>query len=311
MAIRKVPHFLEYDLLFAVVGAGSAVTEVGLVMPWCHDDLNAWLNKEPSYGSVMSTALHLAHTLRFAHERKIFHSDIKPENIMFEHNIPKICDWAYGKSPSNFEKASTEADGWTLLYRPPESRLSSRFDVFSLGLVILTMLRSCKNGPDDPSSTNRKLRLIIQGDSKTTAVPWNSESINRVVGELMDHVSADWKTLLTKMLACERKYRPSIHQVVESIEAVRKGEKRPPFTCKCGSLSVVSTDSSEKASSDSATELDEHKPVLSPNILVDFISSSIRSNHIDASVLEWMRKAVAHFAPQDKSPTLSTSSDLL
>lgn len=79
----------------------------------------------------------VASGLAYAHERRIFHRDVKPENILiFEDGRAAISDFGAARITKSAERTVTEAG--TLGYMAPEQaygrgRLTS--DVFSLGLI--------------------------------------------------------------------------------------------------------------------------------------------------------------------------------
>ncbi len=88
-----------------------------------------------------TTALELAEqaiaALAHAHERKIIHCDVKPENfILFPDNRMKLCDFGFAKVSLRTLKASGSG---TIDYIAPEQAMGRpkfQSDVFSLGLVL-------------------------------------------------------------------------------------------------------------------------------------------------------------------------------
>jgi serine/threonine-protein kinase len=84
----------------------------------------------------------VASGLAYAHERKIFHRDVKPENILiFDDGRAALSDFGASRFARGAERTVTEAG--TLGYMAPEQaygrgRLTS--DVFSLGLIAYEVL---------------------------------------------------------------------------------------------------------------------------------------------------------------------------
>ena len=78
--------------------------------------------------------------LAFAHERRVIHCDVKPENmILFEDGTLRLADFGLAKVAA--KTISGSASG-TVEYMAPEQALgrpSARSDVFSAGLVIYKM----------------------------------------------------------------------------------------------------------------------------------------------------------------------------
>ncbi len=97
-------------------------------------------------------AIQCASALAAAHEKRIVHLDVKPENIMLTPSGQvKICDFGVARrlSTNNSSDTTTEADfHWTFAgtpaYMAPEVILSHHFDeradLFSLGTVFYEML---------------------------------------------------------------------------------------------------------------------------------------------------------------------------
>ena len=84
----------------------------------------------------------IAHALAFAHERRVMHRDVKPENILiFDDGHAALAD--FGASRLVAKQTQTYTDAGTLGYMAPEqaygrARLAS--DVFSLGLIAYELL---------------------------------------------------------------------------------------------------------------------------------------------------------------------------
>ena len=79
--------------------------------------------------------------LRYLHERKIIHQDLKPQNILFSNDYEKIKLVDFGVS-TRFDKtrATRAAQAGTLRYMPPEQlngSLSFKTDIWAFGCVLL------------------------------------------------------------------------------------------------------------------------------------------------------------------------------
>uniref|UniRef100_A0ACD5VIS2 Uncharacterized protein n=1 Tax=Avena sativa TaxID=4498 RepID=A0ACD5VIS2_AVESA len=75
----------------------------------------------------------------------IYHLDLKPANILLDSNrIPKIGDFGLSRLLASTETFVTKTYSGTTGYMPPEymhrRQISSKFDVFSLGVIIIEII---------------------------------------------------------------------------------------------------------------------------------------------------------------------------
>jgi serine/threonine protein kinase len=88
----------------------------------------------------------IAEGLKYAHSKKIFHRDLKPQNILLSSDFkPKITDWGLAKVKATSSSAGMKAV--TLMYAAPEQLDSKQYgstdqrtDIFQLGLVFYELL---------------------------------------------------------------------------------------------------------------------------------------------------------------------------
>lgn len=83
--------------------------------------------------------------LNFAHNREIFHRDIKPQNIMITtEKVVKLIDFGVAHAKSQFVATGAGMVVGSLCYNSPEQNqgkaVDSRSDVYSLGLVMYEVL---------------------------------------------------------------------------------------------------------------------------------------------------------------------------
>ncbi|XP_073064247.1 rust resistance kinase Lr10-like isoform X2 [Primulina eburnea] len=105
---------------------------------------------------IQDIALGVAKGIGYLHQgcdQQILHFDIKPNNILLDHNFnPKICDFGLAKLCSKEQSAvsMTVARG-TMGYIAPEvlsrtfGRVSYKSDVYSFGMLLLEMVGGRKN----------------------------------------------------------------------------------------------------------------------------------------------------------------------
>ncbi|MFZ5895567.1 MAG: protein kinase domain-containing protein [Myxococcota bacterium] len=150
LAEAQIQHKLNHPGIVPVMDAG--VSETGLlyiVMELQRGRSLRTLLEEHgklSIEEVLRTALQVAEALQAAHEAKIIHRDVKPENVIVGHgNHVKVIDFGVAKVLDNA--------GWitqknmvlgTIYYMSPE-QLQARFitaqsDIYALGIVMIEAL---------------------------------------------------------------------------------------------------------------------------------------------------------------------------
>ena len=85
--------------------------------------------------------------IRYAHERRCIHRDIKPQNILLtDEMVPKITDWGISKVLEENNKKTTIA-GFSLAYAAPEQIAPEKFgstdertDIFQIGAVFYELV---------------------------------------------------------------------------------------------------------------------------------------------------------------------------
>lgn len=133
----------ERILCFEYMEGGSLDTHIG--------DEHCRLDWHTCYQIIKGTCDGLNH-LHGAHEKPIFHLDLKPSNILLDKNnmTAKIADLGLSRLVASTETHKTQMVNvkGTLGYMPPEyidgGYISKRYDVFSLGVIILKIMAGNK-----------------------------------------------------------------------------------------------------------------------------------------------------------------------
>ncbi|CAL4984853.1 unnamed protein product [Urochloa decumbens] len=93
--------------------------------------------------------------LKYMHEElenPIYHLDLKPDNILLDKNmVPKIADFGLSRIVGEEPTRTTKNPYGTPGYQPPEyidrGEISDKFDIFSLGIIMIRILSGPKGYP--------------------------------------------------------------------------------------------------------------------------------------------------------------------
>ena len=141
---------LQHPHILPLLDSGEAAGRPYYVMPFARDgslrDLLRRRHRLP-LGTVLTLACSLADALSHAHENRVVHCDLKPENVLLSSGQAILSDFgisrALHKDAAGWRAALGQSMG-TPVYASPESiagePVDGRADVFSLGCVVYEML---------------------------------------------------------------------------------------------------------------------------------------------------------------------------
>lgn len=133
----QVATKLRHPNILSVLNASYIDDHFVIAMELGEQSLADRIERRTSTALAMDLAGQSIAALAFAHERKIIHCDIKPENyILFPGNQLKLADFGFAKVSLRTLKASGSG---TIDYIAPEQAMGRpkfQSDVFSLGLVL-------------------------------------------------------------------------------------------------------------------------------------------------------------------------------
>jgi len=140
--------------------------------------LRASLDHAFDLDEFLSIAIQCASALESAHNKRIVHLDIKPENIMLtDSRKVKVCDFGVARQLSSAEVSGSTSRSWTFggtpAYMAPEvivgNQFDTRADIFSLGVVFYEMLAGKHpfRAEDVRETTNRIMTATAPPLSRT------------------------------------------------------------------------------------------------------------------------------------------------
>ena len=164
--------------------------------------------KHSGFGELYSKIIFqkIMEGIRFIHEHKICHRDIKLDNILLDDNFfPKICDFGFACSSTENLNVNLGTSG----YKPPEVSRSKPYDgykvdIFCLGVSLLKLVIGT-SAFGKATRTDQKYHLIMQ---KNYNKYW--EMIESQYGIKL---SEDFKDLHIKMIL----YNPQLRLTAEEV----------------------------------------------------------------------------------------------
>ncbi|HUF30849.1 MAG TPA: serine/threonine-protein kinase [Gemmatimonadaceae bacterium] len=148
---------LQHPNIVPVLSAGAIDSVPFFVMPYVRgESLRARMERGPlSIRETISIMRDVARGLAMAHERRIIHRDIKPDNILLSGGAASVTDFGVAKAVSDSRRGGDNPQGSTMTgvgislgtpaYMAPEQaaadpHLDHRADLYSLGIVAYEML---------------------------------------------------------------------------------------------------------------------------------------------------------------------------
>ena len=168
-----------------------------LILEYCNQgDLSKYIRSGNTQNDL-NYVYQIINGLKYLYKSKILHRDIKPQNILINENIIKICDFGFAKSFKDNDLISTFCG--SPLYMAPEilkfKEYTEKADIWSLGVIIYEIL--FKKHPY-PSSNQQELIKNIKSDDNITVPNTIDPSLNFLITSMLNKSEIDrisWENL--------------------------------------------------------------------------------------------------------------------
>lgn len=245
---------LKHPNIVGYIGSFEAEGSLHIVMEYCNaGDVEALVKRQGntpmSEESVASLFIQTAHALRYMHDRRIMHRDLKSQNIFLHRKTPdgpyiaKLGDFGISTMLKNTLAMAKTVCG-TPYYFSPELCLNrpynNKSDIWSLG-IILYELAALKHA-FDANSMKGLMQRILQG--RYDPVPKIYHKSLTVLLDGMLHQKVDRRFDIGKVLASDFVKQHSermqiAHDLAKTVRSGEDGSMRPPPSPRGGGKNVV------------------------------------------------------------------------
>lgn len=172
----KMVAKLDHPGILQIKDASIIEDRLVITFPLGKETLSDRICRRMSFETTLSLIEQLVDAVAMAHENRVIHCDIKPENvILFDRTQAKLADFGIAKVARQTVRGCGTG---TVGYMAPEQamgRPSCRSDVFSLGLIAYRMLAGVwPEWPYEwPLEGNQKLKTRVH----STMITWLRKSV--------------------------------------------------------------------------------------------------------------------------------------
>ncbi|KAL4499674.1 hypothetical protein ABPG72_017214 [Tetrahymena utriculariae] len=158
------------------------------------------------------------------YKENIIHRDLKLDNILMKDNIPKICDFGFGKFLDNVQLSIEHSSKCTPLYAAPQimngsNKYSYKADIYSLGVLLYQITNNLQN----PNQVNSLMDLNNFHDNN------NSYGIENTLKFQSPFLDQNIKLLIYKMMKYNEADRISIEELVKRTQQISNYYQKYPL----------------------------------------------------------------------------------
>ncbi|KAL5099660.1 hypothetical protein RYX36_003987 [Vicia faba] len=192
-------------------------------------------NREPfSWNTRLEIAIDAARGLAFLHssEKQVIYRDFKASNILLDGNYnAKISDFGLAKfGPSEGDSHVTTRIMGTFGYVAPEyiasGHLYVKSDVYGFGVVLLEMLTGLQVLDTERPKGKQNLVEWIKPSLTDERMLKSSIMDSRLEGQYSPKAALETAKLILKCLESDPKKRPSMNDVLETLEGIKAIKER-------------------------------------------------------------------------------------
>ena len=148
-------------------------------------------NGSMHWGEAMSIGVQICAALDIAHRNGVLHRDVKPANILLDHDTAKLTDFGIARLVGQTAVTKAQSIIGTLAYTPPElfhnKAFDGRGDIYQLGVTLYEMLLG--RAPFTSAASENKA-TVIRRILENPAPPLAQFDIPTELSDLLDEVLA-------------------------------------------------------------------------------------------------------------------------
>ncbi|CAG9334030.1 unnamed protein product [Blepharisma stoltei] len=231
---------LKHQNIVKLIDAFPLDDKLCFVMEYCSGgELQKYVEEKGKLDEeeVFSLAVQIIGAVRYCHNNKVIHRDLKLENVLFSNrnkNVIKIVDFGIAGMCSASGKGQ-KSDSGSLMYTAPEvisrtdNRASPALDIWSLGCIFYALLTGS---------------LPFQGNTVAQIV---QNIVNVNYAPLPASVSNYWRHLITNIFQKNPEKRWSMLKISNYIDKCRYGSRDLSISSNEEEIPVIKKEESKKS----------------------------------------------------------------